>query len=251
MRQFRAFFGVSVRELARDPMVPICAFVAPLGLFWALAALGSRLCPQVGQAPPQACATPAAVFMAVSGAGLTLSSGRLASLRALGLLQLLNTTPAREVWFVSAYLLARLAGLQLQVVGIAAIAWAAGQVGAAQLLPLAGAALVCLALFLGVGVILGSLVDPPELATALGAAGQLAAMASSGVVIPLAAFPEPAAKIMAHLPTTYLADFLAASLGLAPAAHPPAVATPVALGGAAAVLAGAAAAFRWEAGRAR
>jgi ABC-2 type transport system permease protein len=243
--------GVSVRELVRDPKVPVFAFFVPLGLFVALLALGSRLCPRSGDGPLPACATPAAIYMAVTGAGLTLSSGRLANLRARGVLQLLSTTPAREVSFVAAYLLARLLGLQLQVAGIVVIAWAAGQVSAASLLPLAGSALVCLALFLGLGVILGSLIDSPEVATGLGALLQLVAMATSGVVIPLDVFPDSAANIMAHLPTTYLADFLAGWLGRVPAAHPPAVATPIALGGAAAVLAAAAAVFRWDANRAR
>jgi ABC-2 type transport system permease protein len=243
----KQLFLLNARELFRDRRFFVFAFVFPYLMLGTFIAIGKILGASSEGFPDMAVMSlPMAIFLAVTGSGLTVTAGPLADLRGKGVLRLLGTTPVKRWQFIATHLAARVIMLTVQIAGLIAVAWAAGTVQPESILPLFGASILALMLFLAAGYVVGSLTSTATVGSAVGTIVQMLAFLTCGLVLPFALLPDALANVLSRLPTTYAADLTVAAIPQLTAVHPPTTSVLVTLATTAVVFVLAVAVFRWD-----
>lgn len=242
----KQLFILNARELFRDKRFFIFAMVFPFGMLLMFILLGKVIGAPSGGPNMAVVSVPMAIYLAVTGSGLTVTAAPLASMRKLGVLRLLGTTPVRPSWFIGMHLLVRVIMLAVQLVGLLLVAWAFGSITLGSFVPLFLGGVLCLVFFLAIGYVLGSVTSSPDAAAGISTAVQLGSLFASGLVLPFAFLPHVMATILGALPTTFAADLLVGSIPALHAQHSPLISTLVVMGSAAAMLCLAAWKFRWN-----
>ncbi|WP_407341974.1 ABC transporter permease [Pengzhenrongella phosphoraccumulans] len=242
----KQLFLLNARELFRDRKFFIFAMIFPFGMLLMFILMGKAIGSPEGGPNMSVISVPMAIYLAVTGSGLTVTAGPLASLRKQGVLRLLGTTPVRQFWFIGMHLLVRVLMLAVQLVGLLLVAWAFGSITLDSLAPLFFAGLLCLVFFLAVGYFIGSVVSSPDAASGTSTAIQLGSLFASGLVLPFAFLPKAVVAVLTLLPTTFAADLLVGSIPTLDAAHPAVMSVLVVMGSALSVLCLAVWKFRWN-----
>ncbi|MGO1172948.1 MAG: ABC transporter permease [Actinomycetaceae bacterium] len=208
------------RELVRDTRYFWFALFFPffmLGLFL----LVSSLMPDGPEAPDfTPIIVPIAIYLAVTSTALTVTAGPLAGMRAAGLLRLLGTTPVGRTRLVLTHLATRVCMALVQLVVIVGVAVGIGAVDVGRVPALLGVSLLGMAMFLGIGYIVGGLLDSADMATNVGTGIQLVTLFVSGLALPFALMPDAVAAVLEVLPTSFFADLLSSQMSSAEPVHP-------------------------------
>lgn len=242
----KQLFLLNARELFRDRRFFVFALVFPYGMLLMFLLIGKVAGTPEGGPDMVALAVPMAIFLAVTGSGLTVTAGPLAALRKQGTLRLLGTTPVRRSTFIGMHLLVRGIMLVVQLAGLLAIAWAFDAITAESIVPLFVGGVLCLVFFLAIGYLLGSTVRSPDAATGIGTVVQLGSLFASGLVLPFALLPDKVGEILGLLPTTFAADLLVNAVPALESQHTSATSAAVVVASAAVVLVLAVWRFRWN-----
>jgi ABC-2 type transport system permease protein len=234
------------RELVRDRRYFWFALLFPFGMLGMFLGLGSVVPSEPGGPDFTQTVVPMGIFLAVTSTALTVTAGPLAGLRAHGLLRLLGTTPVGRARLVLTHLVTRIAMVVVQLVALMVIAVVLDAVSWAQLPSLFVASLLGLAMFLGVGYLIGGRLGSPDAATNLGTMVQLAALFLSGLAIPLWLLPDGLGRALGLLPTTFFADLLTSQTSTGDPTHEPWLSALVVATTAVVTIATAIATFRWD-----
>ncbi|MYT15710.1 ABC-2 type transport system permease protein [Streptomyces sp. SceaMP-e96] len=208
------------RELVRDPKYFYFALFFPFGMLGIFLGIGSVMPKEAGAPDFLQLVIPMAIFLAVTSAALTVTAGPLATLRAKGTLRLLGTTPVGRARLVFTHMLARLVMVTTQAAVLLALAVALGKVEPGRLPALFGIALLGLAMFGGIGYLIGGRLSSPDAAANVGTLVQLAALFLSGLAFPLELMPEAVRTTLSLLPTSFFADLMRTQMSQGNATHP-------------------------------
>ncbi|WP_030059263.1 MULTISPECIES: ABC transporter permease [Streptomyces] len=238
------------RELLRDRRYFYFALFFPFGMMGIFLTIGA-LAPKNSGAPDfMQLVIPMALFLAVTSTALTVTTGPLANLRTKGTLRLLGTTPVGRARLVFTHMFARLVMAACQALALLALAFALGKVDAGRLPVLFGITLLGLALFGGIGYLIGGRLSSPDAATNVGTLIQLLSLFLSGLTFPLHLMPTAVADVLALLPTTFFADLMTTQMSGAQPYHPAWLSVLVVSASAAAAVYAAVRTFRWDQGEA-
>ncbi|MDP4502365.1 ABC transporter permease [Nonomuraea turcica] len=208
----RELLGLHTRELLRDRRYFYFVLVFPFsmaGIFLTIA----KLMPSGEGAPDfEQIVVPMALYLSVTGAALTMTAGPLAAMRAKGTLRLLGTTPITRARLVLTHVPARLAIVVVQTVLVLALALALGLLDLSAVPALLGITLLGLAMFGGIGYLIGGRMSSPDAATNVATLVQLAALFMSGLTLPLWLFPKAVGTALSLLPSSFYADLMATQL---------------------------------------
>lgn len=236
------------RELLREPRYFYFALFFPFGMLAIFLGIGAVV-PQESGAPDfLRLVIPMAIFLAVTSAALTVTAGPLATLRTKGTLRLLGTTPVGRARLVLTHMFPRVVMVTAQTVALLAVAVALGKVEPARLPALFGISLLGLAMFGGIGYLIGGRLASPDAATNVGTSVQLAALFLSGLAFPMELMPEAVRTTLGLLPSTFFADLMLTQMPNGAPQHPVWLSIPVVLATAAAAVWLAVRMFRWDQG---
>ncbi|WP_331452438.1 ABC transporter permease [Streptomyces sp. SS162] len=238
------------RELVRDPKYFYFALFFPFGMLAIFLGIGS-LIPQESGAPDfLQLVIPMAIFLAVTSSALTVTAGPLANLRTKGTLRLLGTTPVGRARLVLTHMLARIVMVMAQTVVLLALAVTLGKVEPSRLPALFGIALLGLAMFGGLGYLIGGRLSSPDTAANVGTLVQLAALFLSGLAFPLELMPDAVRTTLSLLPTSFFADLMLTQMSQSDPAHPVWLSILVVVSTAVVTVSLAIRTFRWDQGEA-
>ncbi len=238
--------SLHARELMRDRRYFWFALLFPFFMLGTFLAVGSLLPKDPGTPDFAQTVIPLALFLAVTSSALTVTSGPLAGMRSKGTLRLLGTSPVGRTRLVLTHLVTRLAFVVVQIVALIGIALALGTVEIASVPAVLGACLLGLAMFLGIGYIIGGRLNSPDAATNVGTLIQLSTLFLSGLAFPLWLMPDGVAKVLGALPTSFFADLLVAQTTSGRPLHAAWLSVVVVLTTAIVAIAVAIATFRWD-----
>lgn len=244
----RELIGLHRRELMRDKRYFWFALLFPFGMMGIFLAISAVLPKSDGALDFAKLTTPMALFLAVTSTSLTITSGSLATMRSKGVLRLLSTTPLGRGRLLVTHMAVRVGMVLLQAVALLAVAVVASGLPLTTIPALLGITLLGMAMFGGIGYLIGGRVDSPDAASNICTLIQLAALFLSGLAFPFPLLPETVVRVLTLLPTTFFADLLMTQI---PGAEPyhPAWLSIVVVAAAALVAAGAAiATFKWDRG---
>ncbi|WP_214326805.1 ABC transporter permease [Nonomuraea sediminis] len=209
----RELIGLHARELLRDRRYFWFALLFPFGMAGIFLGI-AQLLPEGGPDMPdfKQVVVPMALFLAVTGASLTVTAGPLAAMRTKGTLRLLGTTPVGRARLLLTHMPIRLAMVVVQAVLVLALALAIGAVPVSALPALLGITLLGLAMFGSIGYLIGGRMNSPDAATNVGTLVQLGALFLSGLAFPLYLFPHGVADALSLLPSSFFADLMATQL---------------------------------------
>ncbi|WP_329024765.1 ABC transporter permease [Streptomyces sp. NBC_00690] len=208
------------RELVRDPKYFYFALFFPFGMLAIFLSLGFAM-PDDPDAPDfLQLVFPMSIFLAVTSAALTVTAGPLASLRTKGTLRLLGTTPVGRARLIYTHMIARILMVTAQAAVLLALAVSLGKVELSRLPALFGIALLGLAMFGGIGYLIGGRLSSPDAATNVGTLVQLAALFLSGLAFPLELMPDTVRTTLSMLPTSFFADLMLTQMSEGDALHP-------------------------------
>ncbi|WP_198346002.1 ABC transporter permease [Nesterenkonia alkaliphila] len=236
------------RELVRDARYFWFALFFPFFMLGTFLGVGALMPDEPGTPDFTETVIPLAIFLAVTSTALTVTAGPLAGMRSSGLLRLLSTTPVGRRQLVLTHLTTRVVMVVVQLALLMVIAVAIGSVELSSLPLLFGITLLGMAMFLGIGYILGGLLSSPDMATHIGTFIQLGTLFLSGLAIPLWLLPEGLANVLELLPTTFFADLLATQVTGAEPIHPAWLSAVVVAASAVVAIAVAMVSFRWDQG---
>lgn len=236
------------RELVRDARYFWFALFFPFFMLGTFLGVGALMPDEPGTPDFSETVIPLAIFLAVTSTALTVTAGPLAGMRSSGLLRLLSTTPVGRRQLVLTHLATRVVMVVAQLAVLMVIAVAIGSVELSGLPLLFGITLLGMAMFLGIGYILGGLLGSPDMATNIGTFIQLGTLFLSGLAIPLWLLPDGLANVLELLPTTFFADLLSTQVTGAEPIHPAWLSALVVAVSAVVAIAVAMASFRWEQG---
>ncbi|EHN72310.1 ABC transporter protein [Streptomyces coelicoflavus ZG0656] len=209
-----------VRELRRDPKYFYFALFFPFGMLGIFLGIGSVMPAEAGAPDFLQLVIPMAIFLAVTSAALTVTAGPLAGLRTKGTLRLLGTTPVGRARVVFTHMFARVIMVTAQAVVLLALAVSLGKVEMSRIPALFGIALLGLAMFGGIGYLIGGRLSSPDAATNVGTLVQLAALFLSGLAFPLDLMPDAVRTTLSLLPTSFFADLMLTQMTEGDPAHP-------------------------------
>lgn len=206
----RSLLALQCREFVRNYSYFVFVVAFPffmLGMFLGMQAILSSTSPEGGPGFDQT-AVPMATFLGVTGVALTSTAGPLAEYRQHGTLRVLGTTPLSRSAFILSHLAVRLVFALLLAVAITVVGALLGAVGWATMGRLVPAVLGGLAIYLGLGYLLGGLVSSGQLATNIGTLVQVLSLFMAGVAIPFSLLPSGLADVLSWLPTSQFGDLL-------------------------------------------
>ena len=236
------------RELVRDKRYFWFALLFPFFMLGMFLGIGSVMPTEEGGPDFTQVVIPMALFLAVTSTALTVTAGPLAAMRSKGTLRLLGTTPIGRTRLVLTHLATRVVMVVVQVTVLLVIALAIGAVEVSALPALFGASLLGLAMFLGLGYLIGGRLSSPDAATNIGTLVQLGTLFLSGLAVPLWLLPETLGTVLSWLPTTFFADLLTSQTSGGEPVHAVWLSVLVVLATASVAIAGAVATFRWDQG---
>jgi len=172
-------------------------------------------------------------------------------LRQRGVLKLLGLTPLPRITFIAGQLPARLGLALVQLVVIAAIAYAAGFLSIGRIPGFLLSALTGVVMIFSLAYLVGGVFRIPEVALILPTALMPAIVLPSGLMLPPDTLPGWVADLSRFFPFTYLADPLRHYLLGAPLRFPLYLSYAVMLGTAALVTLLTVRVFRWDQGEGR
>jgi len=244
----RELIGLHRRELMRDKRYFWFALLFPFGMM-GIFLLISAFVPKTDGAPDFAkLVTPMALFLAVTSTALTVTSGSLATMRSKGTLRLLGTTPVGRGQLLLTHMVVRIAMVVTQAVALLTIAIVAAGLELARIPALLGITLLGMAMFGGLGYLIGGRINSPDAATNLCTLVQLATLFLSGLAFPFAMLPDGVVKVLSLLPTTFFADLMLTQMPGATTQHPAWLSIAVVAGCAVAANWAAIAWFKWDQG---
>ncbi|MGI5450608.1 ABC transporter permease [Streptomyces sp. CA-243310] len=208
------------RELVRDAKYFYFALFFPFGMLGIFLALGFTMPKDSGAPDFLQLVFPMAIFLAVTSAALTVTAGPLASLRAKGTLRLLGTTPLGRARLVFTHMIARILMVTVQAAVLLLLGVALGKVEPSSLPALFGITLLGLAMFGGVGYLIGGRLASPDAATNVGTLVQLSALFLSGLAFPLELMPDAVRTTLSLLPTSFFADLMLTQMPQGEPTHP-------------------------------
>ncbi|HET6858727.1 MAG TPA: ABC transporter permease [Streptomyces sp.] len=236
------------RELVRDPKYFYFALFFPFGMLAIFLGIGSLMPKEPGTPDFLKLVIPMAIFLAVTSAALTVTAGPLASMRTKGTLRLLGTTPVGRARLVYTHMFARVLMVTAQAVVLLALAVALGKVELSRLPALFGITLLGLAMFGGIGYLIGGRLSSPDAATNVGTLVQLAALFLSGLAFPLELMPDAVGNALSLLPTSFFADLMLTQMSQGDPVHPAWLSILVVAGTAAVAVLLAIRTFKWDQG---
>jgi ABC-2 type transport system permease protein len=236
------------RELVRDKRYFWFALLFPFGMLAIFLTIGALVPSGPGTPDFTRTVVPMALFLAVTGSALTVTSGPLAAMRERGLLRLLGTTPLGRARLLLTHLSVRVVMVAVQAVVLLAIAVAIGALDVSAAPAVLGVTVAGLAMFLSVGCLIGGRLSSPDAATNLGTLVQLGTLFLSGLTVPLWLLPHGVATALRMLPSTFLADLLTSQRRHGRAYFPAWLSFTVVAATTAAFLLVAVRTFRWDQG---
>lgn len=238
------------RELLRDRRYFYFALFFPFGML-GIFLLISKLTPKTSGAPDfMQFVIPMALFLAVTSSALTVTAGPLAAMRSKGTLRLLGTTPVGRARLVYTHMCGRVVMVACQAAVLLAVAVALGSVQLARVPGLFGIALLGLAMFGGIGYLIGGRMSSPDAATNVGTFVQLGALFLSGLTFPLRMMPAVVGKVLSLLPTSFFADLMTTQMRTGKPFHPVWLSILVVLATTAVMVFLAVRTFKWDQGEA-
>lgn len=211
---------LQARELVRDKRYFWFALLFPFGMLAIFLTIGALVPSGPGTPDFTRTVVPMALFLAVTGSALTVTSGPLAAMRERGLLRLLGTTPLGRGRLLLTHLSVRVVMVAVQAVLLLVVAVAIGALDLAAAPAVLGVTLAGLAMFLSVGCVIGGRLSSPDAATNLGTLVQLGTLFLSGLTVPLWLVPHGVATVLRLLPSTFLADLLTSQMRHGSAYYP-------------------------------
>ncbi|MEZ5094788.1 MAG: ABC transporter permease [Nocardioides sp.] len=236
------------RELLRDRRYFWFALIFPFFMLSIFLTLNAVMADQPGAPDFSTTVIPMAVFLAVTGAALTVTAGPVAAMRARGTLRLLGTTPIGRSRVVLTHLATRVAMVVVQLVVLLAIGTLLHTITPGDLPRVLAVSMLGLTMFLGFGYLIGGRLSSPDAATNVGTLVQLSTLFLSGLAVPLWLLPDGVARVLGWLPTTFFADLLLSSMRGQSPAHPTLVSVAVVAATAGLALFLAVRTFRWDQG---
>ncbi len=140
------------RELVRDKRYFWFALLFPFAMLGIFLTIGALVPSGPGTPDFTRTVVPMALFLAVTGSALTVTSGPLAAMRERGLLRLLGTTPLGRGRLLLTHLSVRVVMVGVQAVVLLVVAVAIGALDLAAAPAVLGVTLAGLAMFLAVGL---------------------------------------------------------------------------------------------------
>ncbi|RCG30545.1 ABC transporter permease [Sphaerisporangium album] len=247
----RELTSLHARELVRDRRYFWFALFFPFGMLGIFLGLSMVIPKEAGAPDFKQLVIPMALFLAVTSTSLTVTAGPLAAMRGKGTLRLLGTTPIGRARLVFTHMSVRVVMVACQAVLLLALAVALGAVSVSRLPALFGITLLGLAMFGGLGYIIGGRLSSPDAATNVGTFVQLGALFLSGLTFPLWLMPEPVANVLGLLPTTFFADLMMTQMPAGRAFHPVWLSILVVAATTAVAVLIAVRTFKWDQGEAR
>lgn len=238
------------RELVRDQRYFWFALVFPFFMLATFLGIGAVIPTEPGGPDFTLIVIPMALFLAVTSTALTVTAGPLAAMRSKGTLRLLGTTPIGRARLVLTHLATRVVMVVAQIVVLLLIALAIGAVEVAALPALVGACLLGMAMFLGIGYLIGGRLSSPDTATNIGTFVQLSTLFLSGLAVPLWLLPDTLGRVLGWLPTSFFADLLTSQTSGGDPVHAVWLSALVVLVTAAVAITAAILSFRWDQGEA-
>ncbi|MDO4900408.1 ABC transporter permease [Actinomyces sp.] len=178
---------------------------------------------------------------------MILTAGPIAEYREQGTLRILGTTPVSRSAFIGTHLLVRF-GLSLAVsIAAAGVGVVVGLTPASALWKASLVAVPASVLLLGLGYIIGSLINSAQAAQAMTTIVGVALVFLSGIGLPPMLLPDGAVRVLDMLPTAYFGDLLYWVAGSSFQRHSTAVDGIVLAACAVVVVPIAVKTFRWEA----
>lgn len=246
----RELTKLHARELIRDKRYFWFALFFPFFMLAMFLGLGTAMPKEPGSPDFTKIVIPMAIFLAVTSTALTVTAGPLAGMRSKGILRLLGTTPVGRTRLVLTHLVTRVAMVTVQIAVLMVIALAIGAVEVADIPALFAISLLGMAMFLGIGYLIGGRLKSPDAATNLGTFIQLATLFLSGLAIPLWLLPDRVGDVLGILPTTFFADLLTTQTAGGDPIHAAWLSVLVVLATSAVAIAVAISTFRWDQGEA-
>lgn len=236
------------RELVRDKRYFWFALFFPFFMLAMFLGIGGAM-PNEPDAPDfKQIVIPMALFLAVTSTALTVTAGPLAAMRSKGTLRLLGTTPVGRARLVLTHLATRVVMVVGQIAVLLVIALIIGSVTFSALPALFGASLLGLAMFLGIGYLIGGRMSSPDAATNVGTLIQLGTLFLSGLAIPLWLLPDTLGDVLSWIPSSFFADLLTAQTATGEPIHAAWLSILVVLASATVAITIAIATFRWDQG---
>jgi ABC-2 type transport system permease protein len=236
------------RELVRDKRYFWFALLFPFGMLGIFLTIGALVPSGPGTPDFTRTVVPMALFLAITGSALTVTSGSLAGMRERGLLRLLGTTPLGRGRLLLTHLSVRVVMVVAQAVALIGVAVAMGALEPAAAPAVLGVTVAGLTMFLAVGCVIGGRLRSPDAATNLGTLVQLGTLFLSGLTVPLWLLPHAVASVLRVLPSTFLADLLLSQMRHGHAFYPTWLSLSVMAATTAAFLLIAVRTFRWDQG---
>lgn len=196
------------RELLREPRYFYFALFFPFGMLAIFLGIGAVVPQETGAPDFLQLVIPMAIFLAVTSAALTVTAGPLATLCTKDTLRLLGTTPVGRARLVLTHMFPRVLMVTAQTVALLAVAVALGKLDPARLPALFGIAFLGLAMFGGIGYLIGDRLASPDAATNVGTLVQLTALFLSGLAFPMELMPDAVRTTLGLLPSTFFADLM-------------------------------------------
>lgn len=247
-RQRGPLYLLHLREMVRNRSYFVFVAVFPFGMMGMFLLLDAVL----GQEPdaPDFGPTivPMAVFLAVTGVALTMTAGPLAQYRERGTLRVLSTTPVSRREFIVTHLVVRAVASFVLSAAVIVVGALLDLVPWGSIVRLVPAVVGGLAVFLGIGYVLGGIVGSGQLATNLSTLIQVPALFLSGAAVPYSILPAGLASVLGWLPTSQLTDLVFWATRSPAQVHPWGVSMVVSLAAGAVAVLVAIRAFRWDNG---
>ncbi|MEV6978356.1 ABC transporter permease [Kitasatospora sp. NPDC093806] len=244
----RELARLHTRELLREPRYFYFALFFPFGMLAIFLTIGTLVPKEPGTPDFVQLVIPMAVFLAVTSAALTVTAGPLATLRTKGTLRLLGTTPVGRARLVLTHMLPRIVMVTAQTVALLVVAVVLGKAEPARLPALFAIAFLGLAMFGGIGYLIGGRLGSPDAATNVGTLVQLATLFLSGLAFPMELMPDAVRTTLGLLPSTFFADLMLTQMPNGTPQHPVWLSVLVVLGTAGATVSLAVRTFRWDQG---
>ncbi|GAA3228963.1 ABC transporter permease [Nonomuraea helvata] len=247
----RELIGLHRRELMRDKRYFWFALLFPLVMMSIFLVL-STLMPKVEGAPDfTGVAIPMALFLAVTSTALIVTSGSLATMRSKGVLRLMGTTPAGRGRLLATHMAVRVVMVVVQAVGLLAIAAMVAGLEVSAIPALLGITLLGMAMFGGIGYLIGGRMNSPDAASNFSVLIQMLGLFLSGLAFPFQLMPEGVVKVLSLLPTSFFANLMLTQITGAKPYHPAWLSIVVMVATALAAAYAAVVTFKWDQGEGR
>ncbi len=213
-------YRLHVWEMTRNKSYFVFVLIFPFGMMFMFLAM-NLLLEGEGEGPDfGSIVVPLAVYLAVTGVALTLTAGPIAGYREHGTLRVLGATPVSRSEFIGTHLLVRAVTAFVLSAVVIVVGAGLGLVPWDSIVRLIPAVLGGLAVFLGLGYLLGGVVGSGQLATNLATMIQVTGLFLSGASVPYSIMPDGVVQVLSWVPTSLLTDLVFWATGNSAQVHP-------------------------------